>query len=320
MRRRAFRFGVIGSAEPSRAAWRAQAQAAERLGYSTLVLGDHLSLGAPAPFPALLAAADATTTLRVGTHVLSNDIRHPAVLAHEAATIDLLTDGRLDLGLGAGWLPSDYEAAGLVFEPPGIRLSRLIEAVTLIKRLLREETVSHSGAHYTVNELSLQPRPIQRPHPPVFIGGGGRRLLSFAAREADIVSLDLRSTPSGGVDAGTSTAEAVAQQVAWVRQAAGPRLDAIELHTLVHHVVITDDWRQGVDLVAARLAAFSSLASNTDLSSAQILESPHVLIGTVEQIADQLSERRERYGFSYITVSGEYLHSFGPVVERLAGG
>jgi probable F420-dependent oxidoreductase len=319
---RPFRFGASGGGRATaRDAWVGYAQQLEALGYSTLVLGQHLTLDAAGQIAALATAAAATTTLRVGSTVFINDFYHPTILALEAATIDLLSDGRLELGIGAGWLQSDFDMAGLPFQPPGVRVSRLEEAVRLIKQLLRGEPVTFAGAYYRATGLSLGQKSVQRPHPPIYLGGGGRRLLSLAAREADIVGVDLRATADGRIDLASLTAEAVEEQVNWVRRAAGARLSELELHLLVHNnVVVTDDRQHGAQLVADRIAGLPpTVVSNPGLSNEQILESPHVLIGTVEQIAETLRARRERFGISYITVWAEAVESFAPVVARLAG-
>jgi probable F420-dependent oxidoreductase len=317
---RPFRFAIVGHAvEAGR--WEPFARKAEALGYATLMLGEHVSIGTPGPIAGLMAAAAATTTLRVGSQVFANDLRHPALLAQEAATIDVLSGGRLELGLGSGWLGLDYEALGLPLDPPGVRVSRLSEAVPLIKQLFREEAVTHQGSYYQVRNLNLMPKPLQRPHPPLLIGGGGRRVLSLAAREADIVSLDLLGTAEGTKDLATGMADAVAQKVAWVRQAAGERFDALEFHVLLQGVVVTTDRLQGAQQVAQAWAGMpSTVVSNAGgWSPEAILASPHVLIGTIEQMVADLQERRERYGISYLTVYADQLEAFSPVVARLAG-
>jgi probable F420-dependent oxidoreductase len=315
-----FRFGIVGRAVSAQG-WAPFARKAEALGYSTLVLGEHVSVGTAGPIAALMAAAAATTSLRVGSHVFANDLRHPALLAQEAATIDVLSGGRLELGLGGGWLGLDYEALGLPLDPPGVRVSRLSEAVSLIKQLFGEEAVTHQGSYYHVQNLNLIPKPLQRPHPPLLIGGGGRRVLSLAAREADIVSLDIQGTAEGTKDVATLLAEAAAQKVAWVRQAAGERFGALEVHVLVQHVVVTADRLQGAQQVAEAWAGLpSAVVSNAaGWSREAMLTTPHALIGTIEQIVEDLQERRERYGISYLTVHAGALDAFSPVVARLAG-
>jgi probable F420-dependent oxidoreductase len=180
---RAFRFGVVAMQPRSRQEWAEHARKVEALGYATLLMADHFG-DLLAPFPALVAAADVTTTLRLGTLVICNDFRHPAVLAQEAATLDLLSDGRVELGLGAGWLRAEYERTGILFEPGPVRVARLEESVRIVKGLLAGETVTFAGQHYTVTDLPGLPRPVQQPHPPLLVAGGGRRILTLAAREA----------------------------------------------------------------------------------------------------------------------------------------
>ncbi|HXT38169.1 MAG TPA: TIGR03621 family F420-dependent LLM class oxidoreductase [Chloroflexota bacterium] len=317
---RPFRFGIVGPTV-SAEGWAPFARKAEALGYSTLVRGEHVSMGSAGPIAALMAAAAATTSLRVGSHVFANDLRHPALLAQEAATIDVLSGGRLELGIDSGWLGLDYEALGLPLDPPGVRVSRLSEAVSLIKQLFGEEAVTHRGSFYDVRNLNLIPKPLQRPHPPLLIGGGGRRILSLAAREADIVSLDIQGTAEGAKDVATMMDEAVAQKIAWVRQAAGERFGALELHVLVQNVVVTADRLQEAQQMAEALASRPStvLSNAAGWSREAILTSPHALIGTIEQIVEDLQERRECYGISYLTVYAGALDAFSPVVARLAG-
>lgn len=315
-----FRFGVVGDTAGAEVI--TLARRAEALGYSTLVVGEHVSLGALvpgllAPIATLMAAAAATTSLRVASHVFITGLRHPALLAQEAATIDLLSEGRLELGLGAGWWRSDYEALGLPFPSPGTRVDQLAEAVPLIKRLWSEEVVTHTGTHYRVQDLALRPKPLQRPHPPLFIGGGSRRLLTLAAREADIVGLDLAATADGTVDLATGVAEATARKVGWVREAAGARFDALELNILVHQVIVTTDRVEAARQIAARWA--DAPVHHRDLSPEQLLASPHNLVGTVEEITAGLQAQRGQFGISYITVMAEHMDAFAPVVAQLRG-
>jgi probable F420-dependent oxidoreductase len=318
-----FRFGVVAADASSRTEWVAYARKVEALGYSTLVMGEHLSFlsaGSLGPIAALMAAADATTTLRLGSHVFANDFRHPVLLAQEAATIDLLSDGRLELGLGGGWLRADYDATGVPFDPPAIRIQRLEEAVALIKRLFGDAPVTFAGKYYQVQNLNLFPKSRQQPHPPLFIGGGGRRSLRLAAQEATIVGMDTSTTVEGTKDYATTSAAAIEQRIGWVRQAAGARFPDLEIHVLVHAVNVTDDRQQGAAQLAAELSTWpATVVSNATLSTEHILTSPRFLIGPIDQIVADLQERRERYGISYITVFGEYIDTFSPVVAQLAG-
>jgi probable F420-dependent oxidoreductase len=309
-KRGAFRFGVQEHRAASAKAWRERARLVESLGYSALYLPDHLNdqLG---PIAALMAAADATTTLRVGSLVFDNDYRHPVVLAKEAATIDLLSDGRFDLGLGAGWLVSDYEAAGIPYDSPGTRIERMEEGLQIIKALMAGGKYSFQGKHYQISEMEGYPLPVQKPHPLIVIGGGGRRMLQLAAREADIVNInfDLRAGRAGRDAARTGLAEATDEKLAWVREAAGDRLKDIELSVYIFMANITDDGES----VAAMMAP--SIGSEPR----EVLEIPHFLIGTVDEVAEHLRRRRDRYGISFVIIPGDVAESFAPVVERLAG-
>jgi probable F420-dependent oxidoreductase len=315
-----FRFSIPTIPARSRTEWVEYARKAESLGYAMIVHGDHPAQAGLAPLPAFMAAADATNTLRFGSQALNNDLRHPAMLAHEAATFDLLSGGRFELGLGAGWSKLDYRALGLAFQPGGTRLARLAEAVSVIKQLVQGESVTFTGEHYQIEGLDLQIPPAQHPHMPIFIGGARRRILTLAAREANTVGLDMRSE-SGVMDLSSYTAAAMDESVRWVRQAAGERADQIELHTLVHFAIVTNDRQNGVEQIRAQLAAFREwgLINDVELSDAELLDSPHVLVGTVGQIIEILQERRARYGISHISLFGGIMDPFNPVVEQLAG-
>ena len=307
---RPFRFGVQEHRAPSAQAWKEKARRVEGLGYAALYLPDHFTdqLG---PVSALMAAADATTRLRIGSLVFDNDYRHPVVLAKEAATLDLLSDGRLDLGLGAGWMASDYEQAGIPFDSAGTRISRLEEALKIIKGLFNGEPFTFAGEHYQVAGIEGSPRPVQKPHPPILLGGGGRRMLSLAAREADIVNVnfDLREGAVNRNLVRTGLAEATDAKLRWIKEAAGDRLESIELSVNIFLANITDDRESVATVMAAGVGA----------EPKDILAMPHFLIGTVDQVIEDLERRRERYGISYVIVPGEADEAFAPVVARLAG-
>jgi len=275
-----------------------------------LTVADHFD-DQYAPIPALMAAADATSTLRVGALVLCTDFVHPVVVAKEAATIDVLSDGRFELGLGAGWMTTDYTTTGIAFDRAGVRIDRLDEALQVIDQLWSGAPCEFHGEHFDVSRLDGLPKPVQHPRPPILIGGGGPRVLSLAARRADIVGLniDLRR---GVIDAGAgpnATEDATNEKLAWIRDAAGPRFDDLELHVRVHLVVVTDD-RPGMAEV---------LAPAFGVTPEESLRTPHALAGTVDQIADDLIERRERWGISYIGIGVDALHAMAPVVARLVG-
>lgn len=306
-----FRFGVQCSSPPdiTAARWQALARKVEDLGYHRLTVSDHLD-DQLSPVAALMSAADATTTLRIGALVFCNDYRHPAVLAKEAATLDILSDGRFELGLGAGWMTSDYEAAGIEMDRPGVRIERLEEAIAVVRGLLSEGPCTFHGSHYRIEGLSGSPKPIQQPHLPLLIGGGGRKVLELAGRHADIVGLNPK-LPNGVIDASAgpdATAAATERKIGWVRDAAGERFDQIELHTRIHLAIVSDD----------RQAMAEALAPALGISPADALESPHALCGTVEQICDDLLERRERFGIASIGLSLDALDAMAPVVARLA--
>ena len=306
---RPFRFGVTAPTPSAGTDWVERARRVEQLGYSILVVPDHFR-DHLAPVPALTAAALATTRLRVGSLVFSNDFRHPAVLAKEAATIDVLSGGRFELGLGGGWLRAEYDQTGIPFDAPGTRIERLEEAVTIIKGLLAGERVTFAGRHYTIADLEGRPTPIQRPHPPIAIGGGGRRTLTLAAREASIVGLVPRARRDGsGLDLTDLSDAATRQKLEWVRSAAGDRFESLEIHALIQAVAVAD----------RRTAAADDLASRFKVAREVVLETPYVLLGTVEEICESLRQRRERYGISYLTVFERDMEVFAPVVARLAG-
>ena len=307
---RRFRFGAQISFAGTGDEWAAKARRVEELGYSTLCVPDHFD-DQLAPIPALVAAAAATSTLRVGTLVLDNDYRHPLLTAKEAATVDVLSGGRFELGMGAGWLRSDYEQSGIACDTPGVRIERLAEGVAVVRGLLAGGTFSFSGRHYTVANHPGTPLPVQRPHPPLLIGGGGRRILSLAGREADIVSVnfDLSSGSIGTQLGATATAGATAEKVGWVREAAGDRFDDVELSYTAYLTMVTDD----------REAVAAGLGLGFGLDAEEVLAMPNFAVGTVTEIADELERRRDELGFSYVVVGGECYEAMAPVVARLAG-
>ena len=308
---RPFRFGVNVRDAGSRAEWVDKARKVEDLGYSALTVPDHLA-AMLAPIPAVVSAAEATKRLRVGTNVLNNDLRHPVLVVREAATVDLLTDGRFDLGLGAGHMESEYDQAGLRFDPGGTRVERLAEAVTIIKGLLGGEQVTFAGRYYRVAGHTIHPLPLQRPHPPILIGGNGRRILTLAAKEADMVGLTGITFRAGGTEPDLSAwkTAAVDERVQLVREAAGERYDRLELSALVQRVVVTDNPRQAAEELVSRW---------TQLSVEEILQSPYALIGTVDHLVEELRSRRDRWGISYYVIFEPYMDAFAPVVARLAG-
>lgn len=308
MTERSFRFGLVAAEVESAEAWREKARRAEALGYDILLVPDHIGTGMPGWAPALMAAAAVTSRLRIGTFVLANDFRHPAFVAQDVATVDLLSDGRFELGLGAGALLDDYTRTGISWDTPGVKAGRLEEATTIVKGLLAGETVSFTGMHYALNNLTLDPRPVQRPRPPLMLAAGGRRMLGFAAREVEIISVVMSTLRGGGLEMDIDTA-AVSGKIERVREAAGERFDQIELNLLLQRVVVTDD----------APAAADEMSTAWETPAATLLDSPYLLFGTTDQIVATLQQRREQLGFSYISVFDRHADALNPVVERLAG-
>lgn len=307
---RRFRFGLQAHTAPSGPAWADLARQVEDLGYSTLFLPDHFG-DQLAPVPALMAAADATTDLRVGALVFDNDYKHPLVLAKELATIDLLSGGRLEVGLGAGWMRSDYEESGIALDPPATRVDRFEEGLEIVAGLLGPDPVTFHGQHYRVTGHQGLPRPVQSPRPPILVGGGKRRMLSIAGRRADIVGIN-PTMPNGEADADaarTGTADETDQKLAWVREAAGQRYADLEINLLTFGCFVTDD-RHG--LVEQFAPAFG-------LTPEALLEFPHALVGTVDEICEALVTRRERWDASYIVVQHDAMEAMAPVVAKLTG-
>jgi probable F420-dependent oxidoreductase len=308
---RPFRFGVQLSHAATAAEWAELARTAEDLGYSTLFMPDHFG-GQLAPPVALMAAADATERLNVGTLVLDNDYKHPVVTAKELATLDVLSDGRLEVGIGAGWMASDYEQSGIPMDAAGVRVDRLEEALDVIEGLFAPGAFSFEGKHYRIEQLDGLPKPRREPRPPFLIGGGGPRVLRLAARRADIVGVN-PAARSGRVDAATARDGAAAvtdRKLAWVREAAADRYDDIEINMLIFACVVTD----------AREATIESMAPLFGVSNDEVADHPHAWIGSAEQICDDLVARRQRWDASYLVVQGpDAMHAAAPIVSRLAG-
>jgi probable F420-dependent oxidoreductase len=317
---RAIRFGTSGggSADPARLL--KFAQRAERAGYSTFGLPDHfmLPLG---PLVALQAVADATTTIRLTHTVLAVDFRHPAVLAKELATLDLFSGGRLQVGLGAGWMRAEHEQVGIPFYPAPTRIERLEEAILVLKGLFGEGPFSFEGKHFAVTDLEGLPRPLQRPRPPIMIGGGGRKLLAMAARQADIIQV-MPPTGSDGASGPRETGtDAYADKVAWVREQAGDRFDDIELGAQLLTVAITDRPRDALREYGERQRAFlAQIGRDSTFDEEELLRSPMVAVGSLDAICEKLLAVRDTYGISYFAspVVGRP-EELAPVIEQLAG-
>jgi probable F420-dependent oxidoreductase len=308
--RRPFRFGVQLSGPADARGWVDQMRKIEDLGYVTATMPDHFT-DQLAPMPALSVAAAATTSLRLGALVFDNDYKHPLVLAKELASLDVLSDGRVEIGLGAGWMESDYRASGILYDRPGVRIERFEEAVAVIKGTMGDGAFSFAGRHYTITDYDGQPKPTQRPHPPFLIGGGGRRLLTIAAREADIVGINgtLTAGVVGPAAVATMTREAVDERIALVREAAGQRIDQIELNIRVFLVNVTDD----------RAGVLAGVAGMFGVTEDMVAASPFALVGTTSMMVEELLRRREELGFSYIIVGADDVEPFAPVVAELAG-
>jgi probable F420-dependent oxidoreductase len=304
---RRFRFGIQLSNASSGTDWAEQARKAEGLGYSTLFLPDHFG-DQLAPLPAMMAAASATTELKVAALVFDNDYKHPVVLAKELATVDVLSGGRIEVGLGAGWMNTDYEQSGIPMEAPGVRVSRMEEGIAVIKGCFGPGPFSFKGEHYEITGYDSKPKPVQSP-PPFIIGGGAKRVLSIAAREAQIVGIN-PSIHSGQVDAAAAQNGASAEtdkKLAWVKEAAGDGYADLEINMLQFAGIVTDD-RQGTTEMMAPLFG---------LPPEELGVYPHACIGTVEQIADDLRARRDRWDVSYIVFQGDTMEPMAPVVAAL---
>jgi probable F420-dependent oxidoreductase len=302
-----FRFGLlVETREATREGLIELARRAEDVGFSIVLGTDHF--GRLAALPLLQAVAEATG-LRIGTLVFNNDFRHPVVLAQELASIDVVTGGRLEIGLGAGWNRPEYEAAGMSFEAPGLRVDRLVATVRLLKQAFSEGRIERAADRaYPAINLADMPRSTQQPHPPLLVGGGGRRVLSFAAREADIVGLDPRALPEGGHDPADVTEAATERKLAWIREAAGERLAQLDINVIVFDVIADAGHRAGAQPDRA-----------AGLTEEELRRSPHYLIGDAGAIADDLLARRARWGINYIAIRPWHLDAMAPVVERLAG-
>ena len=319
---RPFRFGFTGGVSSKKAKLLDSARIVEALGYSTFGLADHF-VRPFAPLVAGQAVADATTTLRITQTVLAQDFRNPAVLAKELATLDVLSDGRLQVGLGAGWLQQEYEDASMRFEPAPIRIARLEETAIILKGLFGAEPFSFSGEHYTITGLQGRPTPIQQPRPPIMIGGGGKKVLAAAARHADIVQL-MPSNRGGRMtlDPSQFAAPAIEEKIGWIRDAAGSRFDEIELSAQLLECAITDRPHEHLSNFAERIATVIQLMgdSRVDLGEDDLRDSPIVAVGSLDDVCEKLIETRKEYGISYFTAPIEARPEvMAPVIEQLAG-
>ena len=307
---RPFRFGVMAAKADSATEWIDIAKKAEDLGYSALLMPDHFG-DQLSPVAALSTAAAVTEELRVGTLVFANDFRHPAVLAKDTATMDLLSDGRLEVGVGAGWMTDDYTWTGIAHDRAGVRIDRMIESIEVLRGLWGDGPFSFDGEHYTISEMNGLPKPAQAAGPPIIVGGGGKRVLSTAARLADIVGVNpnVGEGEVGPEAIASMSADATEEKLGWVREAAGDRFDDIEISILKFVTIVTDDR----DAVAEKVAGGMGMDAET------LLASPHTLVGSADEVADELIAQRDRWQGSYVTVQADALESFAPVVATLAG-
>ena len=306
----AFRFAMQASSAASPAAWRGLARKCEDMGYSTLYVPDHLD-EQWAPMIACTLAAEATTTLRVGTLVLDNDFRHPVLAAREAATLDVVTGGRFEFGLGAGWLTADYDQSGIPMDRPSVRIARLAESLEIMRSLWQTGSATFRGEHYEVPDAKGFPVPATPGGPPLVIGGGGRRILTLAGRYADVVSVvpSLAAGYIGPEVAAEAVLDRYHERVRWAREAAGDRAGELELQC----------WTAAVQVVPNADEVVESMAPLFDLTPDQLRAAPLALIGTASEIAETLRKRREELGFSYIVVHEAEMDALAPVIAELAG-
>ena len=308
---RRFRFGLMAGKAKTGAAWTELARKAEGLGYSTLCVADHFTDGF-APTPALAAAAAVTTTLRIGSLVYGVDFRHPAMLAKEAATMDVLSDGRFELGIGAGWMDEDYDWTGITRDSAGVRIDRLAEAIAIMRGLWSGQPVVHGGKTWTINNMVGSPRPTQAGGPPILSGGGGRRVLETAARLGDIVSVN-PNVGAGKFDAAAWASVAATEtddKMTTVRAAAGDRYADLEICFLNFFTMVTDDTLGAATTVGGYMGGIPPEA---------VLASPNTLVGSADSLVEEIQARRERWDGSYIIVRADAIDAFAPIVARLAG-
>ncbi|MGN5239280.1 MULTISPECIES: TIGR03621 family F420-dependent LLM class oxidoreductase [unclassified Rhodococcus (in: high G+C Gram-positive bacteria)] len=317
---RPFRFAVQATSATTATEWRDTARRIEDLGYSTLFLSDHYLGAGPAqqksgwppqylaPIAAMSVAAAVTTTLRVGCRVFCTDYHVPGVLIKEAATLDMLSDGRFEFGIGCGWSEAEYDAMGIPFAPAPERVSKLEEVVALYKAHCTGEPLDLDGGHVTARDYAGLPLPVQKPHPPIIIGGSRKRVLSLAGREADIASISTVSFEQVNAQGRTAQQEAI-KRLQFVRDAAGDRFPDLDIESSPFFVKITDDPH----------TALSKIASRLRISADGLADHPNVLVGNVDEVADQLLKRRETFGANYISVQQNNFEGFAPVAQRLAG-
>lgn len=323
MTTRPFRFGLQAFEATTAAQWFDLVRRVEDLGYSTLFSSDHyFGPGAIsdasghrpvdlAPLTSIAMAAAVTTTLRVGCRVFACDFHHPVVLAKETATLDVLSGGRLEVGLGAGWVRDEYDGMGVPMAPAGQRIAKVGEYAELLRAHWSGEQLDVDTPHTHASGFAGLPVPVQQPGPPIMIGGGAPKILGLAGRHADIVSLNFNNSSGrlGGASVASSGADQTAQKIQWIRDGAGDRFDQIEIEIGGYFIAVGSGAATALDAMAARFGV------GTD----EFATHPHAFFGSVDQICETLEERRERYGFSYVTVAQRYMEEFAPVVAALAG-
>jgi probable F420-dependent oxidoreductase len=311
---RPFRFGVMTSGRFEATGWRELVRRVDELGYDVLNMPNHRAAPGLSPLVAMASAAEISSRLRFGTLVLDNESVDPGVIAKDTATLDVLSEGRLEVGIGAGWLPADHTGIGQPWRRPGERIERLAEAIAVLKECWTEDTASRPSPVFPLDAIRNEPRPVQQPHPPILIGGGGERVLRLAGRLADIVSFvpNMAAGRLGPDTAADGRGDALSRKLAWVHEAAGDRMAGIELHTNLTQVILTDDRAGGL----AKVKRGYGLEADDDAAALAV---PHAVVGTAEQMADQLLERRARTGISYYSVFEPGMEAFAPVQALLIG-
>ncbi|MFM8846544.1 MAG: TIGR03621 family F420-dependent LLM class oxidoreductase [Actinomycetota bacterium] len=316
-----FRFGLQAYAPASGKDWRDLARKAESMGFSSFHLADHVigpgpaltATGHPvqtvAAIPAMAVAAEATDTIKIGCRVLCVDYRNPVMLAKEVATLDFFSEGRLELGIGAGWLQNEYEAMGIPFDKAGVRIERMEEVIGLLRASFAEGELNVTGRHVHAVGFEAVPKPVRTP--PLMIGGGAKKVLTIAGREADIVSLNFNNSSGklGPAGIGSSTAELTLEKIGWVKDGAGARFDQIEIEIAAYFTIVTPDG----DGTRAKMAPMFGMTPEV------LAEHPNALIGSVDEICDRIVERRERFGISYVSFGASVIDAVAPVIDRLAG-
>jgi probable F420-dependent oxidoreductase len=305
-----FRFGVQTKTASTRTEWVERVKKIESLGYGSISMPDHFDDQLD-PALALMVAAEHTTDLRIGALVWCNDYRHPVVFAKEMATLDLLSEGRLELGIGAGWMKSDYDESGITYDRPGVRIDRMLETLDILEGLFADGPFSYEGEHYTITNLEGTPKPVQAPRPPFLVGGGGPRFLKLAGQRADIVGINFNLKAGAiGVELGDdASSERFAEKLSWVQAGAGERFEQIELQVRTFFVNVGND----------READAAGMGEIFNQPPEVFLDSPFALFGTTEQIAETLRQRRDRFGVNYIVIGDDHVDAFAPVVAELAG-